>query len=114
MLCALALVAGLLGMHGLASDHAGMHGAGTTAVMHQDAHAPHLSLGASHGDPGPDGTAVLCLAVLGGGLVLLLGLGGSSRRTGAGPARPGAARAPGRQRRPRPPDPVTVLCVSRT
>ncbi|MGZ6791445.1 MAG: hypothetical protein ACXVFV_00730 [Mycobacteriales bacterium] len=118
VVCALALVAGLLGMHGLASDHVAMHGAGTAAVMPgvmtSDAHAGHLSLGATHGSSLPYGPAALCLAVLGGGLVLLLGLGGSFRRTGAGLARPGAARAPGRQRRPRPPDPVTVLCVSRT
>ncbi|MGZ6803484.1 MAG: hypothetical protein ACXVFU_10555, partial [Nocardioidaceae bacterium] len=99
VLCALALVAGLLGMHGLAGDHAAMHGAGTAAgmtsvmtddmagVMTREAHAAHLSLGTSlgapHGDSTPDGAAALCLAVLGGGLVLLLGLGGSFRRTGA-------------------------------
>jgi hypothetical protein len=129
-LAVVAVLLGLLAMHGLASAHHA--GAATPSVQHQAAPtAPELH---QHGAAAPvaqdavgvaapagpacdDGCpvlAVLCVAVLAGAALLALLL--ARRRAplvAAPPRHDHATRAPP-ARLARPPDPVRELCVSRT
>ena len=116
VLCALALVLGLLGMHGLASEHAAMPGMPPAHGVTAAAVPLHSVLAPAPADHAPGGMAGLCLAVLGGGMVVLLALSAAVGRAGGRDvvSRSRAARAPGRLALLRPPDPVAGLCVSRT
>lgn len=130
----LGLVAGLLGMHGLASDHAGMvrasaappgvvhvvdHGMSemdTTAPTADPVSSDHVASTQVHGLDGQDGTdmAGLCIAVLAGVLLLVV------RRWRPAGKRSGRRDPSQLIARPRalplcrPPDLVAGLCVSRT
>lgn len=132
-LAVLAVLLGLLAMHGLAStDHAAAasaapHAAATSPEDDATAHhhaadkpeAPHDAV-ALLGSPGaacdetcPD-LAMLCLAVLAGAALAMLLARRRSSPGLAAPARPrGPVRAPP-VRHARGPDPVRELCVSRT
>lgn len=130
-LSVLAVLVGLLAMHGIASN--GHHGAAVSSIMpgalassggadagHTDAGAAGPAAAAETGacdaacPDGDFGLLLLCVAVLlAGGAVLLLGL---RRRAGRCPRRTGpplriTARAPAL---PRSFDVVAELCVSRT
>jgi len=132
----LVVLAGLLAMHGLAGGHH-VEAPSTWAAASADAapaalgHAAHAAGSAATGgvdllasdalvpDSGQgqvSGLMTLCLAVLVGGLLLLLLLLGQRWRAalvGARP-RPAVALLPRTPRPPRPPDLVAELCVSRT
>ena len=142
-LTVLALLVGLLVMHGLSADHATMDHPlavpGTAAAMvgNGDAMPGHQVVGAFHqrqrttvlhnvGNeglaaamhtpaPGGGSMAALCLAILGAALALvLLAPAHRGRRAHHGGA-PSAGRPTGRVLRwPPPPDLVAGLCVSRT
>lgn len=131
-LAVLAVLLGLLAMHGLASTHhaaasAAPHAPATspeddaTAHHHaavepeaaQDAVALLDSPGAACDETCPD-LATLCLAVLAGAALAMLLARRRSSPELAAPARPrGPVRAPP-GRHARGPDPVRELCVSRT
>jgi hypothetical protein len=142
LLAVVAVLVGLLAMHGLASTHHGPAAPGDAAPAHALVHAPvHDVVGAgrSHaaatvlstavgmpasvasaplpacdGGDCPTGLAVMCLAVL--TVVAAVGAAACARRA-TGPMRPRPARAP---HAPAPRhllrllDPVVDLCVSRT
>lgn len=121
---ALAALVAVLAMHGpavqhhppapLVGAHAGAHAAPPLVLGHltaaDDAHADDC------GDCGTGAHAalLLCVAVLtAAGAVLVLSLAARSRRTTThgGPPQP---RRPPPSRRPRPPDLLSELCISRT
>lgn len=130
LLAMLAVLVGLLAMHGLTSTH---HAAAATTLAQHDAAPAETSPRHQHGAPAvpqdayplaaPDGPGcgddcsdlgVLCLAVLAGAVIALLL---ARRRHAPLPPAPdgdaAAARAPP-VRHARGPDPVRELCVSRT
>ena len=128
----LVLLVGLLGMHGLASDHSGMAASTAmspaTAAVHPAAHAGmHMAAlaAAEHavdagavlpGGHGAMAMAGLCLAVLAGVVVMVAVARGGSPFSGRQDG-PGASRVSARDPGPdvvRPPDLVAGLCVSRT
>ena len=131
----LVLIVGILGMHGLASDHASMAAAGRLPAAAGTAHGvsvmPEMAGTAMAAPAGGADSVVaagaeplghpamsmggLCLAVLAGALLLL----GAVRRQerGSRPREPLRAWLLARLRAlppPRPPDLVAELCVSRT
>ena len=128
----LVLLVGLLGMHGLASDHASMAPSSgvtpATAGAHLTAHAgmhraalvrtdqalgPRAAVGDDHGGMKMAG---LCLAVLTGAVLTVASARGASL-SGRRPGAHGSPWTPATKRRlavVRPPDLVAGLCVSRT
>lgn len=142
-LTVLALLAGLLVMHGLSADHVQMNHPlaipGTAAAMvgNGDAMPAHQVVGAVdqpqrttvphnvgnenlaaalHTSVSGGGSmAALCLAILGAGLALVLLVPAHRGRRGHRGGAPSAVRPTGRVLRwPSPPDLVAGLCVSRT
>lgn len=137
LLAVLALLLGLLAMHGLVGGHHAPLAAVTAsaalgqppdaaaAPAGQHGHAaPHTataspaslsSLAAGCPDCAGHGLAVLCLAVLSAGLTLLVGLlARRARAAGLAALRPAALLRGGPPLHLRPPDLVAQLCVCRT
>ncbi|MDP3713744.1 MAG: DUF6153 family protein [Mycobacteriales bacterium] len=134
-LAVLAVLLGLLAMHGLASTHhasaattatprdAAQHQAATTAPeQHQHAAVPAVvpeaaavaaPAGSGCDDDCPD-LAVLCLAVLTGAALLAVLLADRRAPLLATPPRHRLVERAPPETVPRPPDPVKELCVSRT